>query len=104
MKQIVIDEAQKFILYLENVDGLSWTHLMRQLSALYQTRRGSMFFGLGMSYSVNYADRYFQPYWNNYCTQHVKHEFRVSKESVVLFAAAEILAGANEEFKIGNFY
>lgn len=104
MKQIVIDEAQKFVLYLENVDGFDWNNLMRQLSALYQARQGLMFFGLGMDYCLNYVEKYFNAYWGSFCAQHVKYDFRMSRKSVVLFAAAEILAGASEEFKLGNFF
>lgn len=104
MKQIVIDEAQKFVLYLENCDGNSWNQLMQQLSSFYQSKNGLFFFGFGIELCVNFAEKYFGQYWYSFCSQEAKYDFRLAQQSVILFAAAEILADTNAEFNLGNFY
>jgi hypothetical protein len=104
MNQQVIDEAVKFVLYLENVDGPSWNSLMRELSSIHQANFGYCYFGLGMEPCLQFVDKWFGQYWYSFCPQELKYDFRLYQNTVILFAAAEILAGAEKEFKIGNYF
>jgi hypothetical protein len=104
MNQTVIEESQKFVLYLENCDGNDWNSLMQQLSEIYQSRGGLLFFGLGFELCCVFAEKHFGQYWYSFCPQDLKYDFRLAQNSVILFAAAEILAGAGEEFKLGNLH
>ena len=105
MKQSVIDESYHFLLFLENCDGMAWNSLMAKISDFYRdSSGGNYFFGKSIVQCFEYVEKRFDVFLTRYCSQEVKYDFRVDRHSVILFCAAEILAGARREFEVGNFF
>jgi hypothetical protein len=98
------EQSGKFLLFLENCNGVSFNSMMRDLCQIYVLSQEGHFDYLpsAVSRASAFACSYFSFYWAKFAEG--KDYFLASKTEIVAFVATELAVSALNEFKLGNIY
>ena len=103
MNQALREELHKFVLYLENCDGIEWNKLMRDLSRIHRENPVS-FSAIGASRASEFVTQKFGQYFYSFCPSDLQSDFHNFGNEIKALAAADIVNGAGIEFEIGNYF
>lgn len=104
--QQLIQECEKFALYIANADAQTWNSLCRALTLIWQDHLGEekVFDFLGFDRCHRAVDRMFGNYFHSYCPSDLKNLFYQNSRAVVALTAQEILFRIKAELEIGNYF
>lgn len=103
MNQALREELHKFVLYLENCDGIEWNKLMRDLSCIHK-ENSSNFSSLGVARASEFVSQKFGQYFYSFCPSDLQSDFHNFGNEIKALAAADIVNGAGVEFELDNYF
>lgn len=104
MSRLLIEECEKFALYIANEDANTWNGLCRELTVLYKENDEEVFDFLALDCCYKVANEMLGNYFHRFCQDELKALFYRHSRGVIAHAAAEILFRIKRELEIGNYY
>lgn len=104
--ELLIQECEKFALYIANRDASTWNTLCCDLTSIWKKYKDEerQFDFLGFDRCHRVVDGMYGNYFHAYCENSLKNLFYRHSRAVIALTSQEILFRIKAELELGNYF